>query len=108
LASAEELVARLTGNKTKILRYAWIPQVLAGLFLLSLGYFMGHAHFHLIREGTRVPGRIVGYKQRISAVPRDHFLRQGICPSSNSTPTIASSIFRIGWETQSQEAKMFQ
>jgi uncharacterized protein DUF3592 len=63
LASAEELVARLTGNKTKILRYAWIPQVLAGLFLLSLGYFMGHAHFHLIREGTRVPGRIVGYKQ---------------------------------------------
>jgi hypothetical protein len=53
LASAEELVARLTGNKTKILRYAWIPQVLAGLFLLSLGYFMGHAYFHLIREGTR-------------------------------------------------------
>ena len=63
MPSAEELVARLTSNKAKILRYAWIPQVLAGLFLLSLGYFTGHTHFHLIREGTRVPGRIVGYKQ---------------------------------------------
>jgi len=40
LPSAEELVARLIGNKAKILRYAWIPQVLAGLFLLGLGYFM--------------------------------------------------------------------
>lgn len=24
---------------------------------------MGHAHFHLIRQGVRAPGRIVGYKQ---------------------------------------------
>jgi hypothetical protein len=24
---------------------------------------MGHEHFHLIRQGVRVPGRIVGYRQ---------------------------------------------
>jgi len=63
LPSAEEFVTRLTSNREKIVRYAYIPQVLAGLLLLGLAYHMGHAHFHLIRQGVRVPGRIVGYKQ---------------------------------------------
>jgi hypothetical protein len=63
LPSPEELVARFTSNREKILRYAWILQVFGGLVFLGLSYFMGHAHFHLIREGVRAPGRIVGYKQ---------------------------------------------
>ena len=63
MASAEQLVARLASNREKILRYAWIPQLLTGLFLLGLSYFMGHAHFHLIRQGIRAPGRIIGYEQ---------------------------------------------
>jgi hypothetical protein len=63
MASVEELVARLTSNREKILRYAWIPQLFLGIVLLGLGYFMGHTHFHLIREGMRAPGRITGYKQ---------------------------------------------
>jgi hypothetical protein len=63
LASAEELVTRLTSNREKILRYAFIPQALAGLLLLGLAYSMGHVHFHLIREGVRAPGRIISYKQ---------------------------------------------
>jgi len=64
LASVEELVAWLTSNREKILRYAWIPQVFAGLVFLGLSYHMGHAHYHLIREGTRTQGRIIGYKQQ--------------------------------------------
>jgi len=80
LPSAEELVARLIGNKAKILRYAWIPQVLAGLFLLGLGYFMGHAHFHLIREGVRAPGRIVGYKQENFRSSSGSFSSTGYMP----------------------------
>jgi len=63
LPSAEELVRRLTSNREKILRYAFIPQVLAGLLLLGLAYYMGHVHFHLIRQGVRAPGTIVDYKQ---------------------------------------------
>ncbi|HEY6265717.1 MAG TPA: DUF3592 domain-containing protein [Candidatus Acidoferrum sp.] len=63
MAFPEELVAWLTGNREKILRYAWIPQVFAGLVFLGLSYLMGHAHFHLIREGVRTAGRIVAYKQ---------------------------------------------
>jgi len=65
LAFAEELVTRLTitSNREKILRYAFIPQALAGLLFLGLAYFMGHVHFHLIREGARASGRIISYKQ---------------------------------------------
>jgi hypothetical protein len=53
----------MTSNREKVFRYTWILQLLAALIFLGLGYFMGHAHFHLIREGVRAPGRIVGYKQ---------------------------------------------
>ncbi len=63
MAFREDLVSRLTSNPGKILRYMWIPQVFTGLFLIGLAYFMGAAHFHLIREGVRAPGRIVAYKQ---------------------------------------------
>jgi hypothetical protein len=63
MASASQRVSWMTNNRAKILRYAWILEVFGGLVFLSLGYFMGHAHFHLIRQGVRAPGRIVSYKQ---------------------------------------------
>ena len=80
MASAEEILARLTSNREKILRYVWIPQVLTGLFLLGLGYFMGRAHFHLIREGLRAPGRIVGYKQESFRRSSESFSTTGYMP----------------------------
>jgi hypothetical protein len=43
----------------------WIPQALTGLFFLGLSHFLGFAHFHLIREGARAPGRIVAYQEEI-------------------------------------------
>jgi hypothetical protein len=63
LASVEQLVAWMTANREKIFRYGWILQVFAGLVLLVLGYLTGHDHFHLIRQGVRAPGTIIGYKQ---------------------------------------------
>src|SRR5258708_27254800 len=63
MASVEEFVVRITSNREKIVRYAWILQLFAGLVLLGVSHLMGHTHFHLIREGVRAPGRIVGYKQ---------------------------------------------
>jgi hypothetical protein len=63
VASVQQLVGWMTANREKIFRYAWIPQLFAALVFLGLGYFMGHAHFHLIRKGMRAPGRIVSYKQ---------------------------------------------
>jgi len=41
-----------------------IPQLLVGLLLLALSHYLGHTHLHLIREGLRAPGRIIGYKQQ--------------------------------------------
>jgi len=80
MASVERLVARLTGNREKILRYAWIPQLSVGLFLLGLAYFMGHEHFHLIREGVRAPGTIIGYKQENFRRSSDSFSTTGYMP----------------------------
>jgi hypothetical protein len=65
LSFPEELVNRLLSNREKILRYMWIPQALTGLFFIGLSHFLGFAHFHLIREGLRAPGRIVAYQEEI-------------------------------------------
>jgi Protein of unknown function (DUF3592) len=78
MASAEQLVSWMTNNRAKILRYGWIVQIFGGLIFLSLGYFMGHMHFHLISQGVRAPGRIVGYKEEI-------FRRSSSSSSSTST-----------------------
>jgi hypothetical protein len=70
----------LTSNREKILLYAWIPQVLVGLFLLGLAYFMGHEHFHLIRAGIKVPATIVGYKQQNFRRSSESFSTTGYMP----------------------------
>jgi hypothetical protein len=63
MAFPENVAVWMTANKAKILRYAYIPQAVAALVFLLLGYFMGHGHFHLIRDGIRTPGTVVDYKQ---------------------------------------------
>ena len=45
MASSEQFVARILSNWEKILRYAWIPQLFAGLVFLGLGYFMAGVIF---------------------------------------------------------------
>lgn len=69
-SSSEQVLEGIRGfagwaenNKEKILRYTRIMEVVVGVFLLCLGYYIGKDHFHLIRDGLRVPGTIVGYKQ---------------------------------------------
>jgi hypothetical protein len=64
LSFLEKLIARLTGNPQKFFRYLYIPQFLVGLFLLGLAYFIGHDHYHLIREGVTASGTIIGYQQQ--------------------------------------------
>lgn len=80
MASADQFVARVLSNREKILRYAWILQLFAGLVLLGVAYLMGHAHFHLIREGVRAQGIIVGYKQQNFRRSSDSFSTTGYMP----------------------------
>jgi len=65
--SPEEIVTRLTRAGPTYLRYIFILQGFTGLLLISLAYFMGAAHFHLIRAGIRTSGNIVGYQQKTFA-----------------------------------------
>lgn len=60
----EEWVARLLKNKEQILHYAYIAQAFAGAVLLVAAYVMGHAHFHLIRQGVSAQGTVVGHEQQ--------------------------------------------
>lgn len=67
VSAINRLVEWTTNNKAKVLRYTRVFQVVTGLFLLALGYYIGREHFHLIRKGVRAPGTIVGYKEEYFA-----------------------------------------
>jgi hypothetical protein len=69
--SSEQVLEEIKGfagwaqnNKEKVLRYTRVAEVVTGLFLVCLGYFIGKDHLHLIQDGVRTPGVIVGYKQQ--------------------------------------------
>jgi hypothetical protein len=70
LVSSEQAVSGINqlsqwmlSNKEKVLRYTRFVQAAAGLFVLLFGSYIGKEHFHLIRQGVRTQGTIVGYKQ---------------------------------------------
>lgn len=58
-----QLATWMVGNKAKVLHYTRVAQVVVGLFFVLFGYYIGRDHFHLIQEGVRTQGTIVGYKQ---------------------------------------------
>jgi hypothetical protein len=55
----------MTANRPKLLRYGRGLQILTGVFLLLLGWHMGHEHLRLIRSGVRTQGKIVDSKMEI-------------------------------------------
>lgn len=65
----DDSIAKIVANKSAILRYIFIPQAIAGLFLLILGYSIGHDHLRLIRSGVRTTGKIVAFKKMIIGSP---------------------------------------
>ena len=82
MASIEEVVELLKSNRPKMLRYMAAVQLLLGLFLLFMAYYMGHTHLHLIRAGgVRPAGSLVtnntisSARQAIREVSRRDFCR---------------------------------
>jgi hypothetical protein len=51
-------------NRAKILRYAFVPQLLAAVALLGVAYFTGKTDAHLLFKGVRTRGKIVGFQPR--------------------------------------------
>jgi hypothetical protein len=49
----------LLTNREKLLRYAFIPQLLVSLLFLGFAYATGKTHAHLLFRGARTNGKIV-------------------------------------------------
>jgi hypothetical protein len=60
----QQQVEWMLANRAKILRYAFVPQLLAAVALLSLAYFTGKTDVHLLFSGARTRGKIVGFQRR--------------------------------------------
>jgi hypothetical protein len=60
----QQQVEWMLANRAKILRYAFLPQLLAAVALLSVAYFTGKTDVHLLVNGTRTRGKIVGFQRR--------------------------------------------
>jgi hypothetical protein len=60
----EQQVEWVLANRAKILRYAFVPQLLAAVALLGVAYFTGKTDAHLLFKGAHTRGKIVGFQPR--------------------------------------------
>jgi len=60
----QEQVAWMLANREKIFRYVFIPQLLVAVVLLSFVYSIGKTDIHLLLNGARTEGKIVGFQKR--------------------------------------------
>jgi uncharacterized protein DUF3592 len=58
----QEQAAWLLANREKLIRYAFIPQVLAAAIFLSFSYVTGKDHARLLFKGVRTQGTIIAFK----------------------------------------------
>jgi hypothetical protein len=60
----QQQVEWLIANRAKILRFAFVPQLLAAVALLGVAYFTGKTNAHLLLKGAHTRGKIVGFQPR--------------------------------------------
>lgn len=60
----EQQVEWVLANRVKILRYAFVPQLLAAVALFGVAYFTGKTDAYLLFKGARTRGQIVGFQPR--------------------------------------------
>jgi hypothetical protein len=58
----QEQVAWILANRSRILRYCFIPQLLVAALFLSFAYATGKTHVRLLVGGVHTQGKIVGLK----------------------------------------------
>jgi hypothetical protein len=80
--SIDRATTWLLNRRRKILRSRYVPSAVFGLLLLALGYHIGEGPVHLLLEGRRTIGTVVGYERRLSggkaaAVPVIEFQADG-------------------------------
>jgi hypothetical protein len=62
MAFPQSIVDSLLLNRSKILRYMFIPQLIVAVLFLGFAYRTGKEHGRLLMNGVRTPGTIVGMK----------------------------------------------
>jgi hypothetical protein len=62
MSVSQDQVDWLRGNGARLLRYAFIPQLLVALVFLGFTYRTGKDFVHLLRKGARTRGKIVGFQ----------------------------------------------
>src|SRR5215469_11028267 len=63
MASTEKRVTDILSHRQTIMRHMFWAQLMVGIVLIALGYYMGSDHMLLILFGDRAQGRIVEYRQ---------------------------------------------
>lgn len=54
----------ILANRARIFRYAFLPQFLAAFVFLAFAHFTGKTNVHLLLNGVRTRGKIVGFQKR--------------------------------------------
>ena len=54
----------MLANRAKIFRYAFLPQLFVAVALFAVANFTGRADIHLLLNGARTSGKIVGFQRR--------------------------------------------
>jgi hypothetical protein len=54
----------MLANRSKIIRYAFVPQFLVAFVFLAFAHFTGKTNAHLLLNGLRTRGKIVGFQKR--------------------------------------------
>ncbi|HKW56429.1 MAG TPA: DUF3592 domain-containing protein [Candidatus Acidoferrum sp.] len=57
----QEQVAWILANRGKLLRFAFLPQLIVALLFLGFAHTTGKDHFHLLRTGIHAQGTIVAF-----------------------------------------------
>jgi hypothetical protein len=60
----EQQVQWVLAKRVKIPRFAFVPQLLAAVALLTVAFFTGKTDAHLLLNGARTRGKIVGFQPR--------------------------------------------
>jgi hypothetical protein len=63
MASTEAIVTSILSHRQTIQQRVFWAQLIVGIVLIALGYYMGKDHMLLILLGNRAQGQIVEYKQ---------------------------------------------
>jgi hypothetical protein len=97
MPTVDAAVAWILANGNALRRYAWIPQLIVGVFLVVMADVMGADHLRLIRDGVRAPGRVVGSERHTVGAHNGSVGRTGYLPVVEFTAADERTVRFTDW-----------